>query len=75
MGSARRARITRQAAASSSAYVFTSRRHESSATLSTALPKYVPEAASITAGRHTRQAVLGLSLILLAVGAGYLLAG
>jgi nitrite reductase (NO-forming) len=40
-----------------------------------ALRKHVPEAATITRGRHTRQTVLGLGLILLAVGAGYLLAG
>jgi nitrite reductase (NO-forming) len=39
------------------------------------LPKHVPEAAMITRGRHTRQAALGLGLIMLAVAAGYLLAG
>jgi len=39
------------------------------------LPRHVPEAAAITLRRHTGQAVLGLGLIMLAVGAGYVLAG
>jgi nitrite reductase (NO-forming) len=45
------------------------------ATNPAALPKHVPEASAITRGRHTRQAVLGMGLIMLAAGAGYLLAG
>jgi nitrite reductase (NO-forming) len=40
-----------------------------------ALTKHVPEAAAITRERHTRQALAGLALIVLAMAAGYALAG
>lgn len=38
------------------------------------LPKHVPETAAAVRGRHTRQAVVGLALVILAVAAGYVLA-
>jgi nitrite reductase (NO-forming) len=40
-----------------------------------ALKKHVPEEAATTRGRHTRQALAGLALIVLAMAAGYALAG
>jgi hypothetical protein len=38
-----------------------------------ALTKHVPEAAAITRARHTRQVLVALALISLAVAAGYAL--